>query len=159
MDYPVGFSNQARNRVELEQIEAYDDFDRAALVAPSVSQRVDRLRECVLRIFLAFTTEQCDLAQTSDEHRSIEKVDRGCREFLRLTTIQAWSDKSLDSQSIISNIDRSILPSAARAFETSAKWKTYKDLLKDVGRHSAGDGMGVSGSQKWGATTLNRHKC
>jgi len=83
MDYPREFSPQARNSVEAERIKAYQDFEKAKAAARWDSDVEALLRQCVLRVLLAFAREACAISKGGSPGWSIDKIDRVCREFWR----------------------------------------------------------------------------
>jgi hypothetical protein len=134
--YPREFSPQARNRIEAEQIRAYQDFDKAKKVARWDSDVEVLLRQCILRVFLAFAREACAIGKSGTLGWSIDKIDAECQEFLRRMTIQAWSDKGFGNYgrfgSVTSNTGGSIEGRTMRAFEATAEWQEYQELLLEV---------------------------
>ena len=57
--YPSEFSIQAKNRIEAEQIRAYQDFEEARRAARGDFETEPLLCQCILRVFLAFVLEAC----------------------------------------------------------------------------------------------------
>ena len=137
--YPSEFSIQAKNRIEAEQIRAYQDFEEARRAARGDFETEPLLCQCILRVFLAFILEACAFGRSRTPGWSIDKIDDKCREFLRRMTSRASFDKGLGGR-MTSKYSGSIDDRTMRAFQASVEWLKYQDLLLDV----AGDDRTVA---------------
>jgi hypothetical protein len=137
--YPSEFSAQAKNRIEAEQIRAYQDFEEARRAVRGDFETEPLLCQCILRVFLAFAREACAFGKSSTHGWSIDKIDDKCREFLRRMTIRASFDKGLGGR-MTSKYSGSIDDRTMRGFQASAEWRRYQDLLLEV----AGDDRTVA---------------
>lgn len=123
--YPSDFSPGARDRIEKEKIRAYRD-----LLPSSVYDFKDRdlAIRCVMRIFLSFAKEACELRI---EHGwTIERIENESKEFWRRLTLMVLFDKFTGLHSIwISNWDGSVRSDVERQCRASAEWTEYEELL------------------------------
>ena len=129
MKYPGDFPPESRARVEAEKIRAGREFDSAKQAARWTSDVEALVRHYILRIFLVFANEACALRLWP-----VEKMDLNCREFLRLLTIAAHSEKGYDRgggrlRDMNSNWNGAILPEVEREFEKTTEWQRYQDAL------------------------------
>lgn len=132
MTYPSDFPSESRARVEAEKIVAGRDFDSARHQAKWTWDIETLLRRYILRVFLAFVNEARNLRLWP-----LDQMDSECRDFLRLLTIDARSEKGYDAKGrslrdLTSNWDGSILPEVAREFEKTPEWKKYQDALLEM---------------------------
>jgi hypothetical protein len=142
--YPREFSAGARNRIEAKRIRAYQEFEKAREAASWDSDVQALLRQCILSVFLVFAREACALANSGSARWSIDKIDRECLEFLRIMTIEAWYDKGFDKnggsfRSVTSNMNGSIETRTMRAFQATAEWQEYQELLLNVAGEDRND--------------------
>jgi hypothetical protein len=126
MDYPTKFPPEAQDRVEAAKILAGRRFERDKRAARWTSDIRRLLVRYILRIFRMFVRE----ARRLRLWRAAE-MDSQCREFLRLLTIDAYSEKGYDNQGrrlsdMISHVDGSILPEVQQAFSRSAAWRYFE---------------------------------
>lgn len=126
MDYPAKFPPEAQDRVEAAKILAGRRFERDKRAARWTSDIRRLLVRYILRIFRMFVRE----ARRLRLWRAAE-MDYQCRKFLRLLTIDAYSEKGYDNQGcrfpdMISHVDGSILPEVQQAFSRSAAWRYFE---------------------------------
>jgi hypothetical protein len=98
MEYPSGFPKQSRAAVEAEEIRASRGFDQArqelswSANGPGEDLEVELIRY-ILRIYAVFVREICKLGCVWD----LNRIRSHTREFLRMLTSKAWSEKGYDT--------------------------------------------------------------
>lgn len=138
MDYPQEFSPEARARVEAERLRATRAYEKKRNDLPSgyghFSENEQNFRTFILRVFLAFAHEACELANhgiwTVDEVRS--EAD----EFLRRFTIDAHyyygQDRSGQKLPKMTSDWGHLRSEVERAFRNTDEWHEYEDKLLSV---------------------------
>ncbi len=125
MEYPRGFPDDSRARVEAAGIRAGRRFDSEKAKAESRSEIEALFWTYVLTPFLVFAEESSRLGLWSSD-----ETDRKCREFLRRLTIDAYyrKGKAGGLPDMIDNWDGSIIWKAQQEIEKTSQWRKYENL-------------------------------
>jgi hypothetical protein len=140
MRYPPDFPPESRARVEAEKIRAGRDFDSAKQSAEWTRDVEALLRKYILRMLLTFAKEAQDRRLWP-----VDRMDKLCREFLRLATIDAYYEKGYDTSgrrlsTMSSHLNGAILSEVQREFEKTPEWKQYQDALLEVAQAQSATG-------------------
>jgi hypothetical protein len=159
MDYPQDFSAESRARVEAVRIRAGRQFDLKRARAKWSGDIEVLFWTFVLMPFVVFAEESSRLGLWY-----ADEMDRKCREFLRLLTIDAYyqKGKAAGLRDMISNWDGSILWGAQQEIEKTSQWRKYENIrlkfaVKDrSGTRSTGIIQGQSEPSKQNQVTEPR---
>jgi hypothetical protein len=146
--YPREFGDTARARVELEilkgrrqlqeELNNARGFPSRVTLGPSAERAFDRY---VLRVFLTFAEQACDLSQNGIW--SVSRVRTASEEFLRLFTIQAFYEDGIDADGRrltsdpISHYTGEVLSEAMRRFRGRGEWIQFEELLVNLNTSKA----------------------
>jgi hypothetical protein len=125
MDYPGDFPAESRARVEAAGIRAGRRFDSNKARAKWRSDIQTLFWTHVLTPFLVFARESSRLGLWPGD-----KMDRNCREFLRLFTIAAYyqKGKAAGLREVTSHLDGSILWEVQQQIEKTLEWRKYENI-------------------------------
>lgn len=143
MDYPTDFPQESRARVEAERLRAVRELEqnRKAFSSSYGPTREDEqnLRHYILRVFLAFAHEACELGLQG--RWPVERIRSEADEFLRLFTIEAYYSQGHDQAGrkladMLGDCG-GLLPEVRRKFEESPEWSKFQDELLAVAERQA----------------------
>lgn len=125
MNYPQDFPAESRARVEATRIRAGRQFDFNKAKAKWRSDIEAFFWTYVLKPFVVFAGESSRLGLWP-----VDKMDRNCREFLRLLTIDAYyqKGKAAGLRDMISNWNGSILWEVQQEVEKTSQWRKYENI-------------------------------
>ena len=135
MDYPREFSAHARAKVEAAKIRARRRYverrenDRDLRYG---SDHESNLREYILRVFLAFAKEACQLG--SEGVLGADRIRKECAEFLRRFTIEAYYEDGYDRggsrlSEMTSHWSGGLLTRVEQEYRKASEWQKYEGLL------------------------------
>ncbi len=149
--YPNDFPDAARAKVAAINIRAARDLEAAKSNVRGAPELEAILLTYILRVFLSFAEEALELGRRGIW--SVDVVETQSREFLRVTTLEAWSEKGLDRKghhlrAVTGHWDGAIIPEVQREFEKSPVWKRFMDGLLEVAELQARASLIDSGASQ-----------
>ncbi len=142
MTYPREFSLEAHARVEAEQIRAHQELVQRQGEEPPAGWTTRRsdfmaLYEYILRVFVAFTREACDLG--NQRTWRVDRVRSEAEGFLRRFISQAYSEDGRDRFG-------KQFPEGLRvqSFRKTPKWHEFESQLLAVAERQSGIEVGPS---------------
>jgi hypothetical protein len=153
MKYSSGFPQHFRAAVEAEEVRASRDFEQArqkvlgSIYGPGQDLAAE-VRRYILRIYAVFVREACKLGGVW----GVDRIRSCAREFLRMLTSKAWSEKSYDTggttypgqirrlPDMTSHLNGAILPSVMSKFEKSVECLQLGDRPRGSSRRPGGFG-------------------
>ncbi len=150
MEYPSGFPQQCRAAIEAEELRASRDLEQATQSLPwSKSGPGEELeaevRRYVLRIYAVFVQQACKPVCGWP----VDRVRSRARQFLRMLTCRAWSEKGYDARGTVypgqirrlpdmtAHTDGAILPEVMSKFEESVQWRESENALLELAEAEA----------------------
>jgi hypothetical protein len=142
MEYPREFSREARNRIEIENILARRELEKARQTLPlpdwspnSSSPSADFQQafiSAILRVFLVFVEEAVAISRSGKW--AVDRVDRDSQEFLMRLTVDFYYEEGHDRArnrvpEVASNWGGGLVEWVHREFRKTPEWKRYQDLL------------------------------
>lgn len=123
MKYPDDFPTESRAKVEVAIIRAGRKFDSAIRSATRGTEAEAHFWSYVLTPFLVFAEESYRLRLWP-----VDTMDKRCREFLRLLTINATSKGRGIVGDPIDNWDGSIRLRVQQEIEEKPQWRKYENI-------------------------------
>jgi len=136
MEYPREFSNQARAEVEAERLKGITRLARERKQVESryqgpVEADEQNLRTYILRVFLVFVKQACNL---NSELWSVDQIRKESEEFLRRFTIEAYYEQGYNRNNcklpaMISDWSGGIKAEVMLKYRQSPEWQKYERQL------------------------------
>jgi hypothetical protein len=125
MGYPQDFPAESRAKVEATRIRAGRLFDSKRAKAKWKSDTEALFWKYVLTPFLVFAGESARLG-----FWPADEMDRNCREFLRLLTIDAYDQKGKAAglRDVINHWDGRILWEVEQKIYKMSQWRKYENI-------------------------------
>jgi hypothetical protein len=143
MEYPREFSRKARNRIEIENILARRELEKARQTLPlpdwspnsscTSSNFQKAFISAILRVFLVFVEEAVAISRAGKW--ALDRVDRESQEFLmRSTTDFYYYEEGHDRArnrvpEVANNWGGGLVEWVQREFKKTPEWRRYQDLL------------------------------